>query len=51
MQVKDHERLLSFKEQRDHSITKLTDEVEQLKQARAQLHRKMAREVNIYIFV
>jgi hypothetical protein len=42
--VKDHERLLSFKEQGDQKIAKLSQEVEQLKNARNQLHKKMARE-------
>ena len=42
--VKDHERLLSFKEQGDQKIAKLSQEVEQLKTTRMQLHKKMARE-------
>ena len=42
--VKDHERLLSFKQQGDEKIAKLSQEVEQLKNARIQLHKKMARE-------
>ena len=42
--VKDHERLVSFKEQGEQRIAKLSQEVEQLKNARTQLHKKMARE-------
>ena len=42
--VKDHERLLSFKEQGDQKIAKLSQEVQQLKNTRMHLHKKMARE-------
>jgi len=42
--VKDQERLRTFKEQGDEKIAKLSQEVEQLKTARIQLHKKMARE-------
>eukprot|EP00960_Hanusia_phi_P039830 754072-Hanusia_phi.AAC.2 len=40
--VKDHERLLAFKEQGDQKIANLAQEVDRLKASRAQLHKKMA---------
>mmetsp|Transcript_60401 Transcript_60401/g.142500 ORF Transcript_60401/g.142500 Transcript_60401/m.142500 type:complete len:983 (+) Transcript_60401:2-2950(+) len=42
--VRDHEKLLQFKEQGDHKIAALSSEVERLKVSRAQLHKKLARD-------
>lgn len=43
-QVKDHEKLLSFKEQGEQKIALLSQEVNRLKETRIQLHKKFARE-------
>ena len=42
--VKDHERLLSYKEQGEHKIATLSEEVQRLKASRTHLSKKMARD-------